>query len=228
MKQRYINTKFWSDNWIQKLDPIEKFLFMYLLTNEKTNIAGIYELPIKIMAVETGIDEDTIKNIFKRFQKVKKVYFIDGWIILPNFPKHQKWQDNAKIQRGIEIILEKLPDIIRYSIDTLSIPYTYPSNNTNTNYNTNTNKDRVSDLFNSFYSSYPKKKAKSEAEKAWKKLKPDNFLLQVILKDIEKKKKSDQWQRGNGQYIPYPATYLNQRRWEDEETKTANDGYRLR
>lgn len=37
-----------------------------------------------------------------------------------------------------------------------------------------------------------------------------------MLKAIEVQKKSDQWQRDNGQYIPYPATWLNGRRWEDE------------
>ena len=32
-KQRYINTKFWRDSYIEDLDPIEKLLFLYLLSN---------------------------------------------------------------------------------------------------------------------------------------------------------------------------------------------------
>jgi hypothetical protein len=46
-----------------------------------------------------------------------------------------------------------------------------------------------------------------------------------MVKAIEVQKKSEQWQRDNGQYIPHPSTWLNQRRWEDEmEVKQKNDG----
>ena len=33
---------------------------------------------------------------------------------------------------------------------------------------------------------------------------------------ISAQKRSRQWTENNGQYIPNPATWLNQRRWEDE------------
>ena len=57
------------------------------------------------------------------------------------------------------------------------------------------------------------------------KLEPDEALIDIMLKAIEVQKKSEQWQRDNGQYIPHPSTWLNQRRWEDEmEVKQKNDG----
>ena len=37
-----------------------------------------------------------------------------------------------------------------------------------------------------------------------------------IVKSVEEHKLSDQWLRDNGQFIPHPQTWLNQRRWEDE------------
>ena len=45
-KQRYVNTRFWNDTYVSSLDPIEKLLFIYLLTNEHTNISGVYEPPL--------------------------------------------------------------------------------------------------------------------------------------------------------------------------------------
>jgi len=78
-------------------------------------------------------------------------------------------------------------------------------------------KDKLNTFFESFYSLYPKKIAKSVALKRWLKLSPSPSLLQVILKDVECRKKSEQWQKDDGRFIPYPATYLNQQRWEDEE-----------
>jgi len=71
--------------------------------------------------------------------------------------------------------------------------------------------------FNKFWEEYPKKVAKSVALKSFEKLNPDEALLQVILKDVKRRKISDGWIKDNGRYIPYPATYLNQRRWEDED-----------
>jgi hypothetical protein len=79
--------------------------------------------------------------------------------------------------------------------------------------------DDVEELFNRFWQAYPKHKAKQTALKAFKKLKADEALLETMLKAIEQQKQSPQWQRDNGQYIPYPATWLNQRRWEDETDK---------
>jgi len=62
-KQRYINTKFWSDTFISELNPLDRYLFLYFLTNEHTNIAGVYELPLKTIAFETGIELDMLKKM---------------------------------------------------------------------------------------------------------------------------------------------------------------------
>ena len=55
-------------------------------------------------------------------------------------------------------------------------------------------------------------------EKAWERIKPkpDKEFLDKVLFAIDKAKKTDQWIRKNGQYIPNPATWLNGKRWEDE------------
>jgi hypothetical protein len=134
-KQRYINTKFWSDTWISDLDPVEKLLFLYLLTNERTNICGIYELPLKIMSVESGIEKEMIERILRRFEKHNKVVYRNGWVKMINFIKHQD-TGSEKIKQGIDLCLKLVPKDI---LDTLSIPYPYPSNYSNSNSNTNNN-----------------------------------------------------------------------------------------
>jgi hypothetical protein len=70
-------------------------------------------------------------------------------------------------------------------------------------------------LFEQFWDAYPKKKAKGLAQQAWARLKPTSELLMVMLAAINRQRATLQWTRDNGQYIPYPATWLNQRRWED-------------
>lgn len=80
-----------------------------------------------------------------------------------------------------------------------------------------------SDLFNQFWNAYPKHIAKQSAVKAFEKLKPDEKLLEAMLKAIARQKESKQWEKDGGAFIPYPATWLNQRRWEDEVTQAAED-----
>ena len=36
------------------------------------------------------------------------------------------------------------------------------------------------------------------------------------MKQIERFKQTNDWQKENGKYIPYPSTWLNNKRWEDE------------
>lgn len=70
------------------------------------------------------------------------------------------------------------------------------------------------DNFETFYQSYPRKIGKVNVEKWFNKNKPDEELMNKILTSLEKHKKLKQWQ--DKQFIPYPATWLNQKRWEDE------------
>lgn len=72
------------------------------------------------------------------------------------------------------------------------------------------------DTFAEFWSAYPRKDSKAKAKASWDKLNPDKELVSRIMAALEQHKRSDQWTRDGGQYIPYPATWLNQRRWEDE------------
>lgn len=107
-KQRYINTKFWSDGFVSELNPLDRYLFLYFLTNEHTNIAGIYELPLKTISFETGIELDMLKKMLKRLNG--KVIYIDGWVYVKNFAKHQAVNDS--IIKGIEVARKSIPQEI--------------------------------------------------------------------------------------------------------------------
>jgi len=72
--------------------------------------------------------------------------------------------------------------------------------------------------FNVFYSKYPKKVGRASAEKSFNKINPDENLLRSMLVSLMEQKKSAQWNKDNGEYIPNPSTWLNQKRWEDEIT----------
>lgn len=77
--------------------------------------------------------------------------------------------------------------------------------------------DKANDiLFTRFWAAYPKKRDKAKAAKAFDKLNPDEQLLAEILAALDWQTQTPDWQKNSGQFVPYAATYLNGRRWEDE------------
>lgn len=82
--------------------------------------------------------------------------------------------------------------------------------------------------FERFWSCYPRKVGKGNAEKSWKKLTPDEPLFTKIVLAIDAqvrhRRKIEELNRGqtNERYKkflpdwPHPATWLNQQRWLDE------------
>jgi hypothetical protein len=67
--------------------------------------------------------------------------------------------------------------------------------------------------FIAWWKAYPNKSGKPTALKSWLRDDPDP---EVLLRALAWQVKSEKWTADGGRYIPMPATYLNQRRYEDE------------
>ena len=74
--------------------------------------------------------------------------------------------------------------------------------------------------FERFWSAYPNHRCgKASALKSWKKINPSAELASVIVAAVERQKGWPQWKRDGGQYIPMATTWLNQCRWDAEDSK---------
>ena len=134
-KKRYVETSFWDDYYISDLDPSEKLLFLYLLTNPATNIAGVYQILVKRIAADTGFDSDMVRKIMARFEEDEKMVYKDGWLVLINFIKHQK-TGGPSVQKGIERSIKNAPEwaiglVIKFNRALGSIIYPNPNPNPN-------------------------------------------------------------------------------------------------
>ena len=67
--------------------------------------------------------------------------------------------------------------------------------------------------FWAFYRKNCRGESRQAAVRAWDRLRPDDATIEKIGHALQRQLRSELWQRGVG--IPYAATYLNQRRWED-------------
>lgn len=70
--------------------------------------------------------------------------------------------------------------------------------------------------FEDFWSAYPRKVGIDAARRAFEKRSVGSLLLATMLDAIETQKRSADWTRDGGKYIPHPSTWLNQGRWMDE------------
>lgn len=71
--------------------------------------------------------------------------------------------------------------------------------------------------FMAWYAHYPRKVARKAAEKAWNKCSLHEKRRAIRdTRDKQRGARDPDWTRDGGKFIPHPATYLNQGRYDDE------------
>lgn len=113
------------------LKPEAKLLFIFLVSNRATQISGYYELTLLEMAMYLGWTPDRIEKLLPKL--APRILYVDGWVIIKNYSKHQNYANNAKVQKGIDRQLNEVPEHVlnlndndKYkseTMDSLSIPY---------------------------------------------------------------------------------------------------------
>jgi len=228
MKTRIIRTDIFCDEAMLQLETQSRMIAVYLYCNKHIGLTNLYKLPIGYIQIETGYDISSIKLSLDKLQEVgiikHKDYF---WLQLcrKDFAALQysgKFNDIA-----IEKYISEIPKEIKayFNIDS-SIDSSIDTNDKqeiiNNKSKTINKKQELGKSFNLFWEEYPKKVNKVTALKSFEKLNPDKHLLDVIIKGIAFFKETKEWKKDDGQFIPYPTTWLNNKRWEDEITKTKN------
>lgn len=72
--------------------------------------------------------------------------------------------------------------------------------------------------FETWYAAYPKKRGPRKARAKWVSLRRSGELppIEDMLAKLAEQRKSHDWTKEDGRYVPNPATYLEQGRWDDE------------
>jgi hypothetical protein len=112
-KQRYISTSIWSDDWFDSLSEREKLVYFYLLTNDHTNPAGVYQCTLKNVRLEIGLDREEIERIMAKFSNAGKAMLKDGYMIIPRWLKHQKIAERENLYFAARAVLISLPRNIK-------------------------------------------------------------------------------------------------------------------
>lgn len=82
MKTRIIHTRIWEDDWFLSLSDNGQKLFIYLITNQRINLSGIYRLPDRVINFDTRLKGERLEKA--KNELVGKVMFFDGWVYVKN------------------------------------------------------------------------------------------------------------------------------------------------
>lgn len=133
---RNVSLSFWEDNKIvDNFTYKDKYFLLYLLTNPHTNLIGCYEVSIRQMSNELGLDKSEVEELLTRMEQVHKVILYaeeTKEILIKNWHKYN-WTKSEKLLKKVESLtqyikseklrkeLEKILE--RYRV---SIGYPYP------------------------------------------------------------------------------------------------------
>lgn len=213
MSKRFTDTDKYKKAFIRGLPGAYKLLWDYLYHD--CDHAGVWHKDFEIAQIYLGkdmpINEEKAIELFN--QGKERIKFLDGgrkWLILPFIGfQYGKLNPENRAHSSVLKVLEKA------GIKGLVSPLKGAMDKEK-----DKDKDKVKEGgvggFDSFWTSYPKKKGKGKAEESWKKINPSIELQAVIVRSVEAHKEDDDWKKENGKYIPFPATWLNQKRWLDE------------
>jgi DnaD/phage-associated family protein len=130
---RSVQTRMWrEDDWFQGLETDARLLFIYLFTNPSASISGIYRLPLRTMAFESGLPVERVQQLLNQFSEQDKAHYADGVIWVVKMRENQlpgKISENVGKRLTKDIASIPYCDIKRryliaygYPVDTVSIP----------------------------------------------------------------------------------------------------------
>lgn len=127
MKYRQIETNFWEDSYILELTNSEKIFFIYLFTNDKVNLCGIYELPDRVICSTLGATLGELANLKLKMEKDNKYAFYKNWVYIVNFSDHNKYSPAPNVILSFKKDFNRIPkDVLNYFFNTLKLEYTPP------------------------------------------------------------------------------------------------------
>lgn len=122
MLTRIIYTEIWQDDFFVGLNPDEKLLFIYYLTNESVNIIHLYKCGVNRVKADTGIDTPIIQEAQRKFEENGKIYFKNGYIFLRNASRFEKYEGSKNEIAKSKLFARLSKDLIDWYIQITDTP----------------------------------------------------------------------------------------------------------
>ena len=220
MPNRIIKDSIRTSKSVKSMTDFQFRLWVYLITYVDDYGRGSADPELLkgfVFPRRKGVTESTIEKALLDLANSGSIllYDVDGesYFCFPNWGDHQRIQtkrskfpapDDGIIKKSTVSHGEPPPESNPIRIQN-------PNPNPNPNPKSNAREARGAE-FEIFWTAYPRKEGKRKAIAAFEKV---TVSLDVLLAAIEQQKKSAQWCKDDGQFIPHPAPWLNGQRWAD-------------
>ncbi len=114
MKTRIIHTKFWKDTFVSDLNPSEKLIFLYLLTNDRVNIIHCYECADREILFDTGVTRDALESAKVKLSASGKVHFFHSYVFLANAEKYEQYRGELSAKGRETQEREMCPEVLSW------------------------------------------------------------------------------------------------------------------
>ena len=106
---RNVSLTFWEDNKVvDDFTTDDRYFLLYLLTNPHTNLIGCYEVSIKQMSNELGMEKSKVEELLTRMEHVHKIIFYaeeTKEILIKNWHKYN-WTKSEKLLKKVESLFQ--------------------------------------------------------------------------------------------------------------------------
>ncbi len=185
----------------------------------------------KKVNVDINLINDYIDCALKRDIFNKNLF--EKYSILTSNGIQKRFLEASKRRKGIEIIkeyflidIETNPEYKDLTTNVIYVSNNFENDNkiiendsSNSQKKGKENKvkeiENINIQFETFWRLYPRKLKKQKAKEWFEKHKPSSELFSEMITALKKFMDSKEWKANNGQFIPHPTTWLNQKRWED-------------
>lgn len=221
MPNRIIKESVCTSDSIDKLSWFEEVLFYRLIVN--CDDYGRFDarpsiIKSRLFPLKETLTTKTVSGAIKKLEIAGLVtlYVFEGrpYLYLPTWDHHQSVRAKRSKFPAPESGLQASEiNCMQMHADESICPSNPVQSESISESESNMRADAKNDDFDAFWAVYPRKVGKGDARKAFAKVKAP---VSVLIDAVNTQKQSQQWLKNDGQYIPNPATWLNQGRWEDE------------
>lgn len=231
---------------LRKVGADAQVLALYLITSPTSQMYGLYYLPKVLMSQETGIKDARTADLLSAFEGLRYAYYDEAhefvWVV-----EMARWQ--LQLDQPLKSGDRRVAHANHWYRSLPKNAYLGPFYD-RYHYLLNLNERREmdegaatvdiaptpervetvlvpikashSELFERWWAHYPKKVGKKAAFAEWLKIRPtpDETFVDHAIEVVERQRRSADWIKDNGQFIPDPERWLKKGRWQDEAIVT--------
>lgn len=223
MARRMLHTEIWQSKQVASLSLQARLLYVGLITlgDDDGRLKGdVALLRAQIFPRDAAITIEQVTQWLEEIVSARLVvrYEVDDepYLAHPNWTKYQTLRADRKKDSNV-------PPPPADLLATIEQPNGNQMSAQDKVSKGKVSKEKVLSLFEEFWKEYPNKTAKKKALESWVRIFKEvpnielaDALAAQVMSGLAKAKKSSQWTKNNGDFVPHPTTWLNQERWNDE------------